>query len=137
MSMSRRRWAILATSLVALNLFFWLAPPGLALRQQVIDQLFGPRMIRADVLVLGAGNTAQDYRIDRGIVSSVTSTAITLNEADGTQQTIPIDSGTRLLGLGARFGIQRLAKVGNIRVVVIHLANAPADSIQVEGRGSP
>ena len=135
MAMSRLRWAMLATTIVALNLFFWLAPAGLALRAQVISQLFGPRMVRAEVVVLDQSNTPQDYRIDRGVLTSASSTAVTLTEADGTSQTIPIDQNTRFYGLPARLNITKLPKGITFRVLVIHLANAAADSVQVEGRG--
>jgi len=135
MSMSRRRWAILATTLVSLNLFLWLAPQGLALRAAVISQLFGPRMVRAEVVVLDGSNTPQDYRIDRGILTGATSTSLTLSEADGTTQTIAIDGSTRLYGLPPRNALPRLSKNLNLRILVVHLANAPADSVQLEGRG--
>ncbi len=135
MSMRRRRWAILATTLVALNLFLWLAPQGFALRAAVIQQLFGPRMVRAEVVVLDQNNTPQDYRIDRGVLTSATATSVTLTEADGTTQTIDIDGSTHFYGLPSRVSIQKLPKGLTLRVLVIHLANAPADSVQVEGRG--
>jgi hypothetical protein len=136
MSMRRRRWAILASTLVALNVFLWLVPQGLALQRALINQLFGPRMVRAEVVVLGSGGSPQDYRIDRGVVTSATSTAITLSEADGTAQTIPVDAATRVIGMPARLGIARLApRLQNAHVLVFRLANAPAQTIQVESRG--
>lgn len=135
MRMNRRRWAVFATGMVALNLFLWLASPGLALQRAFLNQLFGPRMVRAEVVVLDANGSPQDYRIDRGILAAATSTSITLNESDGTTQTIPIDGATRVTGLPGRSTITRLARGLNLRVLVIHMANGPATTIQVEGRG--
>jgi hypothetical protein len=137
MRMSRRRWAVLATTLVALNLFFWLASPGLAvrnaLRTSILNQLFGPRMVKAEVIVLGSDGTPQDYRIDRGVVVSVTASALTIDEADGSTQTIPVGPTTRVTGMPGRFAIMRLPR--GARVLVLHLANDPASTIQVESRG--
>jgi hypothetical protein len=128
--MSRRRWVLLATTLVALNLALWLVPQGLALGGSLIDQLFGPRMVRAEVVMVGADGTPQDYRVDRGVIVGSTRTAITLAEADGTTQTIPVARGTRVLGFA--LGPRHLPK--NIRVLVVHEANGPAMTIQVETR---
>lgn len=136
MTMNRRRWAIFVTGMVALNLFLWLAPQGLALQRAFLNQLFGPRMVRAEVVVLGADGSPQDFRIDRGVLTAASATSITLNEADGTTQTIPVDAATRVAGFPVgRGGVARLARIANLHVLVIHLANAPADSIQVESRG--
>ncbi len=136
MSMRRRRWALLATTLVALNIFLWLVPQGLALQRAFINQLFGPRMVKAEVIVLGADGSPQDYRIDRGVVTTATSSSVTLSEADGTTKTIPIDGATRVIGLPGRGGIGRLiARLQNAHVLVFRLANAPAQTIQVESRG--
>jgi hypothetical protein len=131
MSMRSRRFTFLATGLVALNLALWLAPQGVALRQAVINQLFGPRMIRAEVVV-GASSGTQDYLIDRGVIMSVTADTLTLREQDGTTQTIPIASSTQVTP--RRFGAQGRLRP-RLRVMVIRLANAPATTIQVEAGG--
>jgi hypothetical protein len=134
MSMSRRRFALLAVVLVVLNLVLWLAPAGMALRTTVLSALFGPRMIRAEVVVQSAGVT-QDYRVDRGMITSpaVSNTSsITIRELDGTTATIPIDATTRVTG-PARLIALPLKR--SLRVVVIRQANLPAQVVQVEGRG--
>ena len=135
MSMSRRRFSILAAVLVGLNLFLWLAPAGLALRAALLNSLFGPRMIRAEVVVQGTAGGTLDYRVDRGVITSPPSanvTAITLKEVDGTVTTIPIGATTRVTG---PFRLTGLPLKKNLRVVVIRQANLPAELVQVEGRG--
>ena len=132
MSMRSRRFTILALGLVALNLVLWLAPAGLAVREAVINQLFGPRMIRAEVVVQGPGATTQDYLVDRGVITAVTADSLTLREQDGTTQTIPIASSTQVTP--RRFGAQGRLRP-RLRVMVIRLANAPATTIQVEAGG--
>jgi hypothetical protein len=134
MEMRSRRFTILAVALVALNLVLWLAPQGLALRQAVIAQLFGPRMIRAEVVVQGTSTTPLDYRLDRGVIVTVSSASLVLREQDGTTQAIAVGAGTRVTGGGRRFpDVASLKR--NLRVLVLREANGPATQIQVEGRG--
>jgi hypothetical protein len=124
--MRRRRFILVATTLVALNTFFWLAGSGFALPKSIVNQFFGPRMIRAEVIVQGATG-AQDWRIDRGLVTAASTTSITVKEADGTQVTVDLDPGVRIQGA---FRVRP-----RMRVVVYHQANAPADLVQVESSG--
>jgi len=130
MTMNRRRFMLLAVALVAVNTFFWVAQGGFALPRAVINQFFGPQMVRAEVLL----KNGEDWRIDRGVVTSATPTSLTLREADGTTVTLDIAPTARIQGGG------RIASPGQLkrrlRVVVYHQANLPADLVQVEGVGS-
>jgi len=130
MGMNRKRFMLLAVVLVAINAFFWLAQGGFALSAGVIDQLFGGRMIRAEVVVQGANGT-DDYLIDRGVIRAITPGSIVLKENDGKMVTIQIAATPAVTGPGGR---TRALRVG-MRVLVTRLANAPADTIQVEGFG--
>jgi hypothetical protein len=135
MTMSRRRFALLAAVLVLLNLVLWLAPAGLAVRSALLNSLFGPRMIRAEVVLQGAAGTTQDYRVDRGVITSAAATntsSITIRELDGTTTPIPIDATTRLAG---PVKLTSLPLRKGLRVLVIRQANLPAQLIQIEGRG--
>ena len=130
--MTRRRFALLAATLVALNTFFWLAQGGLALPGALIDRFFGPRMIRAEVIV-GGPNVVNDFRIDRGVITATAPGSITLRERDGTSVTIAVTPATRVTGrLGGARDVSRLRPP--MRVLVVRKANAPATQIQVEGR---
>jgi hypothetical protein len=122
--MRGRRFGILAAVLVAVNLGLWLAPPGLALRQALINQLFGPRMVRAEVIYKTGANSTGDMRLDRGLVTAQTPTDITLTELDGRVQVIPLGSSTR---------IRRNSLVG-WRVLVEWPANGTAISVAPEAR---
>ena len=126
-----KRFTLLAAVLVALNVFLWIVPAGLALRQSVINQLFGPALIRAEVVDQTGQNGTQDYRIDRGIVTAASTLQITLREQDGTVQTIPLASTTRISGL-PRQGLSGLLRRPT-QVLVIRPANGAATSIDVEG----
>src|SRR5215471_12493589 len=114
MSMSKRRFALLAA---------------------LLNSLFGPHMIRAEVVVQGTAGTTQDYRVDRGVITSPAATntsSITIRELDGTTTAIPIDATTRFSG---PLKLVSLPLRKNLRVVVIRQANLPAQLVQVEGRG--
>ncbi len=131
MGVSRRRFALLAVVLVALNGFFWIAQGGFALPQNLIDRFFGPRMIRAEVVVQGAGGV-RDYRIDRGQIVSAAPGSISLRERDGTLVTIQVAANARVMLLGRKAGVSELRP--GMRVLVVRQANRPVNLIQVENR---
>jgi hypothetical protein len=130
--MRSRRFVLLAGVLVTLNLVLWFAAPGLALRQAVIQQLFGPRLVRADVVDRSAGTTI-DTRIDRGFIVAANASQVVLREADGRVQPIPISVSTRITGFGRALPAAAL-KHGQ-RVLVTWPANGAATSVNVESRG--
>jgi hypothetical protein len=132
-TMNRRRFMFLTLALVAVNTFFWLAQGGFALPVAIINQFFGNRMVRAEVLVQAADGSIQDWRIDRGVISAVSGTSITLKEKDSTSVTIPVDPNARIQGSSRYSSVLQLKR--RLRVVVYHQANLPAEVVQVEGVG--
>jgi hypothetical protein len=130
--MTRRRFLLLATILVALNAFFWISQGGFASPGALIDRFFGPRLIRAEVVV-GGPRAVNDFRIDRGVITSASAGSITLRERDGTTATIALGPATRVVGLGVG-GLSQLRPP--MRVLVVRRVNMPAQQIQVEGRGA-
>ena len=129
MTMSRRRFMLLAVAVVALNSFFWLAQGGFALPRALIADLFGPRMIRAEVVDLAPDGSTQDQFVDRGIIRAVTQSSIMVFELDGNTATIPISSSTTVSG--RVFSVSRLRR--GMRVLVVRPANGSATQIQVGG----
>ena len=125
--MTRRRFMLLAVTLVALNTFFWLAATGFALPKSIVNQFFGNRMVRAEVILQGPAGP-QDWRIDRGVITAIAGQTLTLKEADGTVVSVDVDPNARVQGLARKLRPR-------FRVVVYHQANAPADLVQVEGIG--
>jgi hypothetical protein len=122
----------LAVALVAVNVFFWLAEGGFAVSQALIQRFFGPRVVRAEVVLQAADGSIQDWRIDRGVIVTVAGggTSLTLRERDGTLATEQVDprAQVRPLTYGS---VAQLRK--RMRVVVYHQANLPAEIVQVEG----
>jgi hypothetical protein len=133
MTMNRRRFMLLAVALVALNSFFWIAQGGFALPQAIINQLFGSQMIRAEVLVQTPSG-AVDYRVDRGVIRTIAPGSIIIREKNGDMVTIQLSSTASVTGPGGRI-LSTAALRRGMRVTAIAPANAPAESIQVEGFG--
>jgi hypothetical protein len=126
MSMFSRRFVLLAGVLVALNVTLWFAAPGLALRRAIVTQLFGPKMVRAQVHL----KNGQDWNLDRGVITEVNSTQLTLREWDGRIQSIPLAGTTKVIRQGHRLPLSALGR--RWRVVVVWPPLGPAQSIDVE-----
>jgi len=134
MDMTRRRFMAPVVAIVAATACIALAGSASALPGAVINQLFGARMIRAEVLVLAPDGSTQDYRIDRGTVTALTSAQITLREANGDLVPIQLATGVQVQGAGRLGLLARLRR--NLRVTVYRVANAPANLVEVEGRAA-
>jgi hypothetical protein len=128
--MFTRRFVFLVGVLATLNLVLWFAGPGLALRKALVAELFGPNMIRAEVITRTPVCGSTDCHIDRGVITQVTTTQITLKEADGRIQPITIASTTVVLHLGRQLPLTRLAK--KWRVTVTWPATGAAQWIDVD-----
>jgi hypothetical protein len=121
-----RRFVLLGTVLVALNLALWFAAPGLAIRKAILNELFGPRMIRAQVYEKGG----VELNLDRGVIVQVSSTQLTLREADTKIQVIPLASTTDVVRFGHHLSPDVLAK--RWHVLVTWPSTGPATSVDVE-----
>jgi hypothetical protein len=131
--MSRRRFAVLFCALVAVNAFFWLAQGGFALPRAMIDRFFGPRMIRAEVILQAPAGGINDFRLDRGVIVSAARGSLVLREQDGTTVTIAVSPRARVAGSPLVTDVSQLRPP--MRVLVVRRANARANLIQVEGTG--
>jgi hypothetical protein len=132
MTMSRRRFLYLATAIIAVNSFFWLAQSGFALPQSIINQFFGGSMIRSEVYIsTPSGN--QDWRIDRGVITAISGTAVTLREKDATVVSLQVDPNARVQGSARVTSVAQLRR--RLRVVIYRQADQPATLVQVEGVG--
>ncbi len=122
-----RRFVLLAGVLVTLNVVLFFAAPGLALRGAIVSELFGPRMVRAQVFE----RNGQEWNLDRGVITQVSSSQVTLREADGRIQQIPLDTTTDVLRFGRQISESALAL--RWHVLVTWPANgSPAQSVDVE-----
>ena len=122
-----RRFVLLAGVLVTLNVVLFFAAPGLAIRKAIVSELFGPKMVRLTVLE----RNGQEWNVDRGVIRSVDSTQVTLREADGRIQQIPLSGTTTVIRLGRQLSLGTLAP--RWRVLVTWPADgSPAQSVDVE-----
>jgi hypothetical protein len=131
-TVTRRRFMVLATALVAVNVFFWLAQSGFAM-PGILQTLFGGRMIRAEVVWQAPDGTIQDTELYRGVVIAASPTSITLREKDRASDVIPVAANAVV-----HYGTQTITVAQlrrGLRVIVAKPANASADTIQVEGFG--
>jgi hypothetical protein len=122
---SKALWAVAA--LLALNAVLLAAQPGLALPGSLGDYFFGPRLVRAEVLV-NDGGVLHDYRIDRGTIRAKAPGSLTLRERDGSLQTIAIapTAAIKLRGVPVPFSALRRGMVAT----VIRDGDAPAIEVR-------
>jgi hypothetical protein len=130
MTVTSRRFLYLATALVAVNCFFWIAQSGFALPKAIINQFFGGSMIRAEAVVATPGGT-QDWRIDRGVITAISGTDVTLRERDATVVSLQIDPNARVQGPARFSSVPQLRR--RLRVVLYRQADQPVSLVQVEG----
>ena len=128
----RRKFMLLAVTLLALNTFFWVAGPSLGLTRGIVNQFFGNRLVRAEVIIQGSGGP-EDWSIDRGVITSVAGTTITLREGDGRAVPITVDPNARVQGPPRFSSVARLRP--RLHVVTYHQANQPVVLVQVEAVG--
>ena len=136
--MFTKRFVFLTGVLVALNVALFFAAPGLALRRALVNELLGPKLIRAEGIYKKPVCGSTDCRIDRGVITQVNGTQLTLREADGRIQPISLSDTTRVLSPFHR-PLPLSALGPKWHVVVTWPATGPAQSVDVEkiprGRG--
>ena len=127
---SKALWAVAALLLV--NAVLFAAQPGLALPGSLGAYFFGPKLVRAEV-VLQDGGTLHDYRIDRGRLRARPSGGtVTLRERDGTIVSIAV-APTASVTLGGR-PVPLNALRRNMLVTVIRDGDAPAFELRAGGK---
>jgi hypothetical protein len=124
--MFRRRLVVLGGVLLAFSVALALASPGLAIRRAVVTQLFGPKLVRA----VAVERNGDQWNLDRGVITQVSSTQLTLLEADGRAQPIQLAGSTRVIRLRHQLALTALKK--HWHVLVMWPATGPAVSVYVE-----
>jgi hypothetical protein len=126
--MRKRRIAIWAVgTLLALNVVLFVAQPGLALPGSLGNYFFGPKLVRAEVLVKDGG-VLHDYRVDRGVIRAKSDGSLTVLERDGSLVAIPIapSASVTIGGIPAAFSALRRGMVAT----VIRDGDAPATEVR-------
>jgi len=129
--MFTRRFVFLVGVLVTLNVALFFAAPGLALRKAIINQLFGPNMVRAQV----HEKNGEDWNLDRGVITQVSSTQLTLREVGGRIQPIPLSGATTVIRVATGRHLSLSALTRRSRVVVWWPVIGPAVEVDIEKAG--
>ncbi len=111
---------------MALNVALWFAAPGLALRKAIVNQLFGPNMVRAQVHREERAGLEPRPRCHHSGEHHPAHAA----GGDGRIQPIPLAGTTKVIHLGRRLPLSALAR--RWRVVVTGRRSAPAQAVDVE-----
>jgi hypothetical protein len=126
--MPKRRIAVWAFAvLLALNAVLLVAQPGLALPGSLGNYFFGPKLVRAEVLVKDGG-VLHDYRVDRGVIRAKSNGMLSVLERDGSLVTIAISPAAAITigGRPAAFPELRRGMVAT----VIRDGDAPATEVR-------
>lgn len=126
----RNRRLLPAAILATLGVALWLAPAGLALRNAVVKQVFGGKLVRLEVIEKKPVAGSTDWRIDHGVITAVSSTQLTLRESDGRIQPIPLSATTRVIRRGIVSSPSRLH--ARLYALVTWPADGAAQSVVVD-----
>ena len=122
-------WFVVA--LLAVNATLLVAQPGLALPGSLGNYFFGPKLVRAEVLVKDGG-VLHDYRIDRGAIRAKAGGTLTLLERDGTLVQIPVAPAAAIT-IGGRPAPYSALRKGMV-ATVIRDGDAPASEVRATRR---
>jgi hypothetical protein len=122
---SKALWLVVA--LLAVNATLLLAQPGLALPGSLGNYFFGPKLVRAEVLVKDGG-VLHDYRIDRGLIRNKAGGTLTLLERDGTLVGIAV-APTAAITINGRPVAYSALRIGMV-ATVIRDGDAPASEVR-------
>jgi hypothetical protein len=109
-----------------------LAAPALGagvLPSAMSSYLLGPKMIRAEILVIkGNAGIQHDFRLDRGkLVKRYAAGSLILLERDGTKTTVKVASNARVVLNGRTVNVRRLR--AGMQIAVSHEGVLPAVSV--------
>jgi hypothetical protein len=131
MRSKRSRVVAALAALLALNALLLVVQPAAALPNSLAAYFFGPKMVRAEVLVQDGG-VLHDYRIDRGVIRSRDGDSLTLLERDGSIVTIQVSPAAAVTFNGRPIPFAKLRK--RMHVTVIRDGDAPAIEVRAGAR---
>jgi hypothetical protein len=122
-------WTVAA--LLALNAVLLAEGAGMALPGSLGAYFFGPKLVRAEVLVKDGG-VLHDYRVDRGVIRAKSPGTLSLLERDGSLVTIAVAPSASITigGQSAAFSALRRGMVAT----VIRDGDAPANEVRATRR---
>ena len=122
---SKALWAVAALLLV--NAVLIAAQAGLALPGSLGSYFFGPKLVRAEVLVKDSG-ALHLYRVDRGVIRSKANGTLALRERDGSLVEIAVAPDATITIGGRPAAYANLRK--GMGATVIRDGDAPANEVR-------
>jgi hypothetical protein len=132
--MTKRNKALWAVAvLLALNVVLVGAQlAGAALPKGLGAYFLGPKMVRAEVILMEGGGL-RDYRLDRGMIRDrPVAGSLTLRERDGTVVTLPVAPDATITLNDRSTGFERLRR--GMTVVVVREGAGPVIEVRANGR---
>jgi hypothetical protein len=128
---TRALWAVAA--LLAVNVVLVGAQlAGAALPKGLGAYFFGPKMVRAEVILM-EGTELKDYRVDRGrIRDRPVPGSLTLRERDGTIVTLAVAPDAAITVNGRPIGFDRLRR--GMTVLTVREGDGPVIEVRASGR---
>jgi len=127
----RRRIAIAGLALLlAVNGTLLIVQPGLALPRSLASYFFGPKLVRADVVVNDGG--IRQYRLDRGRLLRIQDSSLLVREGDGTVVVVPVAGDATIRLNGRTVTLQNLRR--GLRVLTIREGGAAASEVRAGSR---
>ena len=114
--------------LLALNAVLFVAAPGLAVPRGLAQYFFGPKLVRAEIVMRDAGEVRL-YRVDRGRIRAVRPmmNALTILARDATLVTIPVAPDADVTLQGRAVSLSALRR--GMMVTTVRLDDAPAETV--------
>src|ERR671915_133071 len=131
-TMRAMRARISVLLLTALGAALIAAGPATGLSRALANRLFGPQLVRAEVILKDATGV-HAYRVDRGRVRTVSANSLTLLERDGTLVTIPVAPGADIRLAGRPVRLTRLRR--GMRAETVREGEAAAFSVHAVRAG--
>ena len=127
---SRRIALIAVASLLAVNAALLATSPGLALPRSLGNYFFGPKLVRAEVVVRDGG--IREFRLDRGRLRKKDGSSLRLLEADGSIVSVPVAPDAVVLLNGESSSLRALRR--GMIVVTVREGGAPASEVRARSR---
>jgi hypothetical protein len=130
MAVLRRKALWVVAALLAVNAVLFVAQPGYAVPRGLAQYFFGPRLVRAEIVIQDRG-LLLDYRVDKGRVRLVRPNAIRLLERDGSVVTIPVAPDADVTLNGRAVPLLAIRRGMTATTVRASAGDEPAETVQV------
>ena len=125
-----KRWTVGLAAAAALAVAAapsWTRPENPVRPRPVPPAMFGPNMIRAEIILKAAG-VVHDYRVDRGRIKAVSATSVILRARDGLLVSVPVAPDARIVMNNRRVPLGLLRR--EAEAFAVRDGERPADHLE-------